>query len=194
MSRFGSAEPLGRFAVSLGAVLDDAAGHEATVFHRGAPLLEQLVSDDGWLPPEFADARDRAYGSYLLYADPAERFVVVSFAWSDGAETPIHDHTVWGMIGVMRGCEISQRYRVDGACALVAEREDRLEAGGVDTVSPTVGDIHKVRNGAGASVSIHVYGADLVKRPHLAYDARSGKSRMIFSDPFLNQAPLISHL
>ena len=190
----GSAEPLRRFVSGLDAALDEAAGSEAVLFDRTAPLLTRLIANDTWLPSEFADPNDRPYGSYLLYADPAERFVIVSFAWSAGAVTPIHDHTVWGMIGVLRGCEISQRYRIEGACALVSDREDRLEAGGVDAVSPRVGDIHQVRTDGSASVSIHVYGADLVKRPHLAYDVRSGKSRTIFSDPFLNQSPMISHL
>jgi hypothetical protein len=57
-------------------------------------------------------ARDR-YAQYLLHADPLERFSVVSFVWGPGQRTPVHDHTVWGLVGVLRGAERCDEYRLD---------------------------------------------------------------------------------
>ena len=71
--------------------------------HRGGKLLAQLVSHDDWLPDEFAQPNPERYQQFLLYADPDDRFSVVSFVWGPGQATPIHDHTVWGLVGVLRG-------------------------------------------------------------------------------------------
>jgi 3-mercaptopropionate dioxygenase len=188
----GSHEPLRQFVTAFDAALARAAGSESALFLCGKPIIAQLIAADGWLPDEFAHPRELDYASYLLYADPAQRYVVVSFAWGERAQTPIHDHTVWGMIGVMRGCEASRRYAIAGDGAFVAGADERLERGMVETVSPTVGDIHQVWNGSEVrSVSIHVYGADLVKRPHHAYDPDSGRGRTIYSQPFVNAAPFM---
>ena len=49
----------------------------------------------------------------LLHCDPMERFSVVSFVWAPGQKTPVHDHTVWGMVGVMRGVEFCEEFSLD---------------------------------------------------------------------------------
>jgi len=39
-----------------------------------------------------------------------ELFLVGSFVWMPGQRTPVHDHTVWGLVGVMRGEETCEEY------------------------------------------------------------------------------------
>ena len=58
----------------------------------------------------FAEADAGRYRQYLLHCDPLERFSVVSFVWGPGQQTPVHDHTVWGMVGVLRGAEICEEF------------------------------------------------------------------------------------
>ncbi len=104
------------------------------------------------------------YQQYLLYCDPEQRFSVVSFVWGPGQKTPIHDHTVWGLIGMLRGAEVEQSYaRHEGS--LIAGDTHRLNPGDVGWVSPTIGDVHQVSNALAdqVSISIHVYGADIGK-------------------------------
>ena len=125
-------------------------------------LLGDLVSHDDWLPPEFAEPHPDHYQQYLLHCDPLERFSVVSFVWGPGQVTPIHNHTVWGVIGVLRGSESSEAFRLqDGR--LVSAGRDVFNAGQIDRVSPAIGDIHRVANVRpdGPSVSVHVYGANI---------------------------------
>jgi 3-mercaptopropionate dioxygenase len=74
--------------------------------------MRALVSKDDWLNPAFARPHPEYYQQYLLYADPADRFSVVSFVWGPGQHTPVHDHTVWGVIGMLRGAEIAQNYEI----------------------------------------------------------------------------------
>jgi predicted metal-dependent enzyme (double-stranded beta helix superfamily)/rhodanese-related sulfurtransferase len=139
---------------------------EAAIFKRGKTMLAELVGQDDWLPEEFAQAKPERYQQYLLYADPEDRFSVVSFVWGPGQATPIHDHTVWGLIGVLRGAELCQPFAQNAQGRwLPSAEQTRLEAGAVEAVSPTVGDVHRVWNALAdsPSISIHVYGANIGK-------------------------------
>lgn len=140
------------------------AGDEATILAEAKPLLSALTSQDDWLPDRYARPDPQRYQQYLLYADPDGRFSVVSFVWGPGQSTPIHDHTVWGLVSVLRGAEIAQQFGKDTDGHWVATADPvRMEVGEVDAVSPTVGDVHRVSNAWAdrSSISIHVYGADI---------------------------------
>ena len=143
--------------------LVEAGTDEAKIIERGGAALRSLVRVDDWLPPDFAEPSAEHYRQYLLYCDPRERFSVVSFVWGPGQRTPIHDHTVWGLVGMLRGAEISRDYTLDPERGLVPGRESRLEPGDVTAVSPRIGDIHTVENALAdrPSISIHAYGANI---------------------------------
>ncbi|MSQ54276.1 MAG: cysteine dioxygenase [Betaproteobacteria bacterium] len=71
---------------------------EPRMLDEGEKLLHALVTADDWLPGEFAIPSNESYRQYLLYCDPRERFSAVSFVWQPGQKTPVHDHTVWGLV------------------------------------------------------------------------------------------------
>jgi predicted metal-dependent enzyme (double-stranded beta helix superfamily) len=163
MSAVPSVAPLREFVVAFGRLLDTAPD-EPRILREGGALLRTLVARDDWLPEAFAQPDPTRYQQFLLHADSTERFSVVSFVWGPGQATPVHDHTVWGLIGMLRGAEYSQGFALDGAGRAQAHGEAvRLEAGDVEAVSPTVGDLHRVRNAHAerVSISIHVYGANI---------------------------------
>lgn len=143
--------------------LVSAASDEAKIIARGGDILRRLVEADDWLPPVFAEPHPDHYRQYLLYCDPFERFSVVSFVWGPGQRTPVHDHTVWGLIGMLRGAEACRNFAPDRDGRLVETGRSRLDPGEVAAVSPRVGDIHDVANAVPdqASISIHVYGANI---------------------------------
>ncbi len=163
MNNFPQLTRLRDFVQSLAALLARQAG-EPEILARGGELLAQLVAHDDWLPEDYAQPDAQRYQQYLLYADALERFSVVSFVWGPGQATPIHDHTVWGLIGVLRGAELEQPYTqaADGVWQPQGEPR-RLLAGQVHAVSPRIGDVHRVSNAHGdqTSISIHVYGANI---------------------------------
>lgn len=147
---------------------------ERAILESGSTLLARLIAKDDWLPAEFARPDPDRYQQYLLHCDSRERFSVVSFVWGPGQSTPIHDHSVWGLVGVLRGTEKVERFRRLPTGGLIAEGEELLDEGEVDAVSPRIGDIHRVTNGRAdaPSVSIHVYGANIgaVERATYAAD------------------------
>jgi predicted metal-dependent enzyme (double-stranded beta helix superfamily) len=141
-----------------------------------APLVDLIAVDD-WLPEAFATPHPEHYQQYLLHCDTQQRFSVVSFVWGPGQETPIHNHTVWGLIGVLRGGEMSTRFALNRSGTGIEEGQaDDLRPGDVDMVSPRIGDIHRVRNAYTdqSSISIHVYGANIGAVQRHVFDARTG--------------------
>ncbi|MGS1025327.1 cysteine dioxygenase [Burkholderia glumae] len=158
-----AAPPLAGFVAAFSRLIDTQPD-EARVLRDGGALLADLVARDDWLPESFARSDPERYQQFLLHRDPDARFSIVSFVWGPGQVTPIHDHTVWGLIGMLRGAEYSQPYAFDGAGLPVpAGAPLRLAPGQVEAVSPTLGDVHRVGNvyHDRVSISIHVYGADI---------------------------------
>ncbi len=151
---------------------------ENEILSVGGGLLAKLVANDDWLDAAFAKTHPEYYQQYLLYLDPQVRFTVVSFVWGPGQETPVHNHTVWGLLGQLRGQEISTNYDDD----LNKISEITLNPGDIEAVSPSIGDIHKVRNGYdGTSISIHVYGADIGQVERSVFFPSTGKHKDFIS-------------
>jgi predicted metal-dependent enzyme (double-stranded beta helix superfamily) len=155
---------------------------EPRILDEGEKLLRGLIANDDWLPEEFAAPSPQGYRQYLLHCDPMERFSVVSFVWMPGQRTPIHDHTVWGLVGVMRGEEVCEEY----AKNLTVAGRHPVKPGQVDRVSPRIGDIHVVANeGTDVAVSIHVYGANIGAVRRHTYDPATG-TPMAFISGYAN--------
>jgi predicted metal-dependent enzyme (double-stranded beta helix superfamily) len=166
-----SKSSLNTFIDALSQLLDQTR-EESIILERGRYWLEQLVSKDDWLPDALAQPSEERYQQYLLHLDPQRRFSVVSFVWGPNQHTPVHDHRVWGLIGVLRGAENAQNYLRDSAGKLLPDGPlVRLLPGQTSAVSPRIGDIHKVSNAFDdrVSISIHVYGADIGTVHRAAY-------------------------
>ncbi len=167
--------------------------HEPTVLDEGDAALKSLIAHDDWLPPEYAKPVAERYQSYALYVDPQERYSVISFVWAPGQGTPIHNHTVWGLVGVLRGAERCEEFPVPGTGKLRCQHEHNLPRGEVDRVSPTIGDWHQVSNALTdqPSVSIHVYGADIGRVHRSFWDASTCELKPMVSG-YSNDTPWIT--
>jgi predicted metal-dependent enzyme (double-stranded beta helix superfamily) len=164
-----------QFIADFTRLLEASGSDEPAILDRGGKLLAALVSHDDWLPDDCAQDHPGHYQQFLLYCDALERFSVVSFVWGPGQKTPVHDHTVWGIIGMLRGAEMCHEYTAH-AGAIEAGPSHQILPGQIDHVSPTVGDIHKVENALSdrPSISIHVYGANIGAVSRHIFDAATG--------------------
>lgn len=149
----------------------------------GAKLLGELVSHDDWLPDSMAECPPHGYAQNLLWCDPFERFSVVSFVWAPSAKTPVHDHQVWGLVGMLRGSETSQAFvrGADGALTIGPCRT--LAPGDVEILQPSQGDIHQVTNALTdtGSLSIHVYGGNIGAIRRFTFDPATGAPSLFVS-------------
>jgi 3-mercaptopropionate dioxygenase len=133
--------------------------------HAIGARLGALLAHNGWLAPEYRVGNEGHYTQHVLHVSPCRRLSIVALVWLPGQRTPIHDHVSWCIVGVYGGRERETRYRaveVDGERCL--EPVGRVDArpGHVEVIVPSGDDIHSVTAvGDGATISIHVYGADI---------------------------------
>ncbi|BDX21693.1 hypothetical protein TUM22923_10140 [Polynucleobacter sp. TUM22923] len=170
------------FVQNLTLLLEDGPS-EKIIFSEGKKLLEELISVDDWLPEPFTKPHPEYYQQYLLYADPLNRFSVVSFVWGPNQKTPVHNHTVWGMIGQLRGQERGTNYYLQKDGSYQAGESSICLPGQVETVSPDTHDIHVVENHSSdqTSISIHVYGGNIGRIERSVFDPRSGLQKLFIS-------------
>ena len=164
----------------LSRALADGAGDGGRMPGAIVQAFHSLLAQDDWLDDEFACPDPDRYQQYLLYCDARRQFSVVSFVWGPGQFTPIHDHGVWGMVGMLRGSEISENFELrDGR--LVKTSEDVLMPGRVISFTPEGGDIHRVRNAYAdrTSVSVHIYGGDIGSIERFVFDFDGGRKPFI---------------
>ncbi|WPH23081.1 cysteine dioxygenase family protein [Variovorax paradoxus] len=173
-------------------LVDDSSSDETQVLSRGRELLAELVGRDDWLPDLYAQPHPQYYQQYLLHADPQDRFSVVSFVWGPGQKTPIHNHTVWALIGMMRGGERAECFELGlpGQPMQSLGIED-LNPGIVDSLSPRVGDIHRVSNKYDdrVSISVHVYGGNIGRISRHVFDPQTS-TRKTFISGYSNEAEI----
>jgi len=151
----------------LGAVLDRRPAMPVIIREVSA-LTKKLVADDRWLDERFRVASADHYTRHLLHKDPNNRFVVLSLVWLPGQATPIHDHSCWGVMGLVENSLEENCYSRldDGSRADFAElqqsRGTDVGKGSVAYLLPPYEEIHRIGNVSGKpTVSLHVYGRDL---------------------------------
>jgi 3-mercaptopropionate dioxygenase len=136
------------------------------------PAFSALLAADGWLPDAYAspDARSGmggGIGQYALYRAEDGSLCLFSLVIPAGAETPVHDHLAWGLIGVYRGRQDETVYRRldDGTDEEVARlevaRRQTMGTGEFYALLPPRDDIHFVKTVSDEpSVSIHLLAND----------------------------------
>jgi predicted metal-dependent enzyme (double-stranded beta helix superfamily) len=136
------------------------------------PVFANLLASDGWLPPEFAapDTKSKmgdGIGQYALYRAEDGSLSLFSLVIPAGAETPVHDHLAWGLIGVYRGQQQETVYRrLDDAsdssrATLEIAKQQVQNPGDFYALIPPTDDIHYVKTTSpDASVSIHLLAND----------------------------------
>jgi predicted metal-dependent enzyme (double-stranded beta helix superfamily) len=168
---------LRNFVADITRLIEQHGNAEEAILTPARDLLSELIAHDDWLPDAFAVSDPNRYRQYLLYGDPLERFTLVSFVWGPGQKTPVHDHLMWGLVGMLRGAEDAVSYaRPPEGNGLVAGEASRLLPGMVEAVSPRMGDIHTVANALAdrPSISIHLYGGNIGTVHRHSFDPATG--------------------
>ena len=156
------------------------------------PRFAELLADPDWLPAEYqAPAPESGMGGgigqWLLYRADDGSLSLFSLVVPPGAETPIHDHLAWGLVGLYRGTQDEEIYvQRDGALDPVERRS--LRPGDFYVLIPPHDDIHRVRTtSAETSVSIHLLTNDTGCVWRHAFDPESGEARP-FRSGYVNVA------
>jgi 3-mercaptopropionate dioxygenase len=150
------------------------------------PAFARLLAADNWLPkeyaePDFTSAMGGGIGQYALYRAENGSLCLFSLVIPAGAQTPIHDHLAWGLIGVYRGVQDETVYRRldDGRdeshARLDIARRQTVKPGEFYTLLPPLDDIHYVKTISDTpSISIHLLANDTACVTRHRFDAVSG--------------------
>jgi predicted metal-dependent enzyme (double-stranded beta helix superfamily) len=155
------------------------AGSPAEACAAIEPRFARLLADRSWLPAEYQEpAPDSGMGGgigqWLLCRDDDGSLSLFSLVVPADAQTPVHDHLAWGLVGLYRGTQDEEIYaRSGGELRLVESRS--LEPGDFYALIPPTNDIHRVRTTSReTSVSIHLLTNDTGCVWRHAYDPTSG--------------------
>jgi predicted metal-dependent enzyme (double-stranded beta helix superfamily) len=157
-----------------------AAASPAAACDAIRPGFAELLADPHWLASEYArDAPESGMGGgigqWLLFRAGDRSLTLFSLVVPPGAQTPVHDHLAWGLVGLYSGTQDEDIYaeRGDGI-ELVESRA--LAPGDFYALIPPTDDIHRVRTTSPhTSVSIHLLTNDTGCVWRHAYDAGTGE-------------------
>jgi predicted metal-dependent enzyme (double-stranded beta helix superfamily) len=150
------------------------------------PAFGALLAAEGWLPDAYAAPDETSkmgggIGQYALYRAKDGSLCLFSLVIPVGAETPVHDHLAWGIVGIYRGRQDETVYRRldDGRDAARADLEiakrQTLRRGEFYALIPPADDIHYVKTVSDApSVSIHLLANDTACVWRHRFDPDSG--------------------
>jgi predicted metal-dependent enzyme (double-stranded beta helix superfamily) len=177
------------FVAGVRAVIDEA-GSPAQACDAIRPAFAALLADPAWLPERFQEGDPESgmgggIGQWLLFRAEDRSLSLFSLVVPSGAQTPVHDHLAWGLVGLYRGTQEEDIYAERGDGLELVESRD-LAPGDFYVLIPPEDDIHRVRTTSPqTSVSIHLLTNDTGCVWRHAYDAHSGE-RTPFRSGYVN--------
>ena len=171
-------------------VRDFVAGVRAVIAQAGSPreacdairpAFATLLGDRAWLPERYQEGDPDSgmgggIGQWLLFRAEDRSLSLFSLVVPPEAQTPVHDHLAWGLVGLYCGTQDEEIYAErEGGLELVERRA--LQPGDFYALIPPTDDIHRVRTTSPeTSVSIHLLTNDTGCVWRHAYDADSGEA------------------
>jgi predicted metal-dependent enzyme (double-stranded beta helix superfamily) len=135
------------------------------------PHFAELLADKDWLPEKYQEPSPEGgmgsgIGSWLLYRTSDGSLALSALVVPPGAQTPVHDHLAWGLVGLYRGTQdedVFQRHdhgEIEDEANLTVRESRALVPGDFYELLPET-DIHRVRTTSDVtSVSLHLLGID----------------------------------
>lgn len=185
-----------QFIADVRGVIAGGGGVEA-MCDRVQPIFERLLTDQSWLSDEFASpyaasGMGGGIGTWLLFRAGDRSLSLSSLVVPPDAETPVHDHLAWGMVGLYRGKQQETVYerqpdeddRHSHAQAdsdrvmLTVVQKNHLNPGDLYRLIPPEGDIHSVKTTSlEPSISIHLLANDIGCVTRHSYNPAEATSR-----------------
>jgi predicted metal-dependent enzyme (double-stranded beta helix superfamily) len=149
-----------RFVADVRAAIDGAQS-PVDACDAIRPTFARLLDDPDWLPQRYHEPVPESgmgggIGQWLLYRSDDGSLSLFALVVPPQAETPVHDHLAWGLVGLYRGTQDEEIFALrDGDLELTERRP--LTPGDFYALIPPHDDIHRVRTTSEeTSVSIHL--------------------------------------
>ena len=125
------------------------------------PAFARLLADPDWLPQTYRErvpdsGMGGGIGQWALFRSEDGSLSLFALVVPPGAETPVHDHLAWGLVGLYQGTQDEEIFARRSGELELSERRP-LRPGEFYALFPPHDDIHRVRTtSAETSVSIHL--------------------------------------
>ena len=145
------------FIADVRAAIERASSPEAACAAI-EPRFAQLLADPDWLPARYQESDPESgmgggIGQWLLFRAGDRSLTLFALVVPPGAQTPVHDHLAWGLVGLYKGTQDEDIYAED----LQLTESRALRPGDFYALLPPRDDIHRVRTTSPeTSVSIHL--------------------------------------
>jgi predicted metal-dependent enzyme (double-stranded beta helix superfamily) len=122
------------------------------------PRFAELLADRDWLPARYQEGDPQSgmgggIGQWLLFRAGDRSLSLFALVVPPGAQTPVHDHLAWGLVGLYKGTQDEEIF----STAIEPTERRALAPGDFYALLPPRDDIHRVRTtSAETSVSIHL--------------------------------------
>ena len=156
------------------------------------PSFAELLADPDWLggaylAPDPGSGMGGGIGQWLLARADDGSLSLFSLVVPPGAETPVHDHLAWGLVGLYRGTQDEEIFAHEHGELRLVERRS-LVPGDFYELLPPRDDIHRVRTTSPeSSVSVHLLTNDTGCVWRHAWDTTSDEARP-FRSGYVNVA------
>ena len=145
------------FIADVRAAIERASSPEAAC-EAIEPRFARLLADPEWLPARYQEGDPESgmgggIGQWLLFRAGDRSLTLFALVVPPGAQTPVHDHLAWGLVGLYRGTQDEEIFSSE-----IEPIERRaLHPGDFYALLPPRDDIHRVRTTSPeTSVSIHL--------------------------------------
>jgi predicted metal-dependent enzyme (double-stranded beta helix superfamily) len=121
--------------------------------------LAEAVAAGPWLTADQQRPSHDHYTRHVVYADPEDRYTILSIAWGNGQQSPIHGHHTWCGVAVYSGTVVETFYETTGNNAPPRPLRSAVRERGSLSFDADQAGIHRIANATpDVAVSIHVYG------------------------------------
>jgi predicted metal-dependent enzyme (double-stranded beta helix superfamily) len=176
------------FIADVRAAIEQAASPEAACAAI-EPRFAELLHDPDWLPARYQEGDPESgmgggIGQWLLFRAEDRSLTLFALVVPPGAQTPVHDHLAWGLVGLYTGTQDEDIYAED----LRLSESRALRPGDFYALLPPRDDIHRVRTTSPeTSVSIHLLTNDTGCVWRHAYDPET-RAATPFRSGYVNVA------
>ncbi len=178
----------------MGDAIASSDRNEAETLEAIRRATEDFVMSWRMPDPRFLACQpDAPYASYLLFVNESSTFSIVLDVFMPGQAAVIHNHRCWCSFTCLEGVERERLYAVDPNLSAPPQQiEERIcRVGSVRVLGSDRHLFHQVECASDeATVSLHIYGADIgrLKRDMWDADAGAGGEYVNFKSHYSNTA------
>ena len=163
------------FMVQARRLLADGADDES--LNAVGRLLSHVSQKAGFVPNREMRALHGGDSSFTVLQTDPDGLTLMLARFSPIEETPVHDHSSWGVACVVRGRDRYKHWHRDDGGALKVLYEKVLEPASYVTWLDPPHDIHSQQGIDEPALELVLFGKDVTRIPRNYYDPETGKVR-----------------